>query len=843
MRYQPDRRWSTGHLLVLLVLLALALWPVSAVAQTQRLIAANKASAAEDEKATKTDKVKEEKKKDTAKPAPTPPPATTGLKDNLNLLIDVGAQGRHVTGERPSKFEEYKDVRPGFWLRRFRLASNPAGSPNFFRLMGRGVSERDQEYLFDGGQYGRFRTTVQWNELQHLFARGARTPYTIHGGVLTVPDSIKATLQPLLDAKSVTLPAVAAGIFRNAPLTTVRQTRQTLSIDQTFHVTPNWSVRARFLDYRRTGTRPLGTGSYERVPTPNAEIGITTTIGDGFRVLNLELPQPIDNRTDQITFGTSYVRRHWGVNFDYTYSQFKNHIESLTFDNPFRLTDKQATSGGNFNRQEFARGIIALEPSNKSHSFLISAFVDLPGHSRLAGALGWSFWRQNEQFLPFTLNTAITAANLPAGVTPTSLSALPRQSLEGEVDIFTADQVFASRPTKNFSFNLRYRSYDYNNETPDILFPGYAAFGESFWRTSIVGSFGTELIENKPVSFHRQNFIAEGTYEFAKWLKWQVNYEWEGWDREHRQVARSNENSIGTLITYRPNNKFDGKLSYRYSDRTPRAYDPGVLEFRQLRLFDQAQRIRHNANVQWQYAVTPKVGLSGTFSYLHDKYDENFFGLVRFLQGQGSIDLLYTHNDKTVFYANYSHERYSSLLQSITKTGAPFQQINPAAPCFTPNCFLNRWNREDRNRNHSFGIGVTTYLAKDKLFLDANYALSLSNDRITTANTSAVVAAAALNATAFPWPDATSNYHELSVDTNYQLKDNLALGFRYIFEPYRLDDFQWNGLNAYPFERLTPEQQFPTTRPLLLDSRYSSHNAHVFSVYLRFQKGKKTGTQ
>lgn len=840
MKNQKAKRWSAGHVVMLLLFL---LWPASLVAQEQNLIATNNASVGKEEKSKKLDPAKKEKSKEAPKPTATPSPVGSGLKDNLNMLIDVGAQGRHVTGERPSKFEEYKDVRPWFWLRRFRVASNPAGSPDFFRLMGRGVSERDQEYFFDGGKYGRFRTTVAWNELQHLFARGARTPYTEQaGGVLTVPDSIKATLQPLLDAKSPTMNTVAAGFFRNARLTTVRLTRQTLNIDQTVQLTPNWSVRARFMDYRRTGTRPLGTGSYERVATPNAEIGITTAIGDGFRVMILEMPEPLDNRTDQITFGTSYRRQHWGVNFDYTFSQFRNHIEAVTFDNPFRVTDKQATgSGGVFNRNEFARGLFAQEPSNESHSLLISAFVDLPAHSRLAGALGWSFWRQDARFLPFTLNSAITAANLPAGVTPTSLSALPRQSLEGEVNTFTADQVFASRPTERFSFNIRYRSYDYNNETPEILLPGYAAFGESFWRTSIVGSFGTELIENRPVSFHRQNFIAEGTYEFAKWLKWQVEYEWEGWDREHRQVARSNENSIGTRITYKPNNKFDSKLIYRYSDRSPRAYNPGVLEFQQLRLYDQADRSRHNASAQWQYAVTPKLGLSGTFSYLRDNYDRNFFGLVRYVQGQGSIDLLYTHNEKTVFYTNYSYERYSSLLQSITKTGAPFQQVNPAAPCFTPNCFLNRWNREDRNRNHSFGLGVTTYLAKDRLFFDASYALSLSNDRITTVNPSAFVASAFLNATAFPWPDVKSNYHELNVDTNYQVSDNVALGFRYIFEPYRLDDFQWNGLNPYPFDSLPPEQQFPTSRPLFLDSRYSSHNAHVFSVYLRFQKGKQTG--
>ena len=771
---------------VFVVIIVFSLWTVCASAQEKNTTAANDTS-------------------DESRP--------------LSVMFDVGAQARKVSGERPSKFEEYKRVREGFWFRRFRIAANPTGSPAFFTAVGKGPSERDQEYLFDGGAYGRFRTTIKWDEFQHLFADGVRTPLSIQAnGVLVAPNSIKATLQPLLDAKSPMLAPVAEDIFRNATLTTVRQTRQTLSIDQTVQLTDNWSVRARYLGYRRTGIKPLGIGTYERVPTPNAEIGITSTIGDGFRVIQYEIPQVLDNRNDQITFGTSYVRRHWGVNFDYTFSWFHNRIESLTFDNPFRLTDKQATSGGNFNRQEFARGIWAQEPSNSTQSVLMSAFVDLPGNSRLAGALGWSRWKQNEPFLPFTLNTAITASNLPSGVKPTSLAALPRQTLEGEVDTFSADQVFASRPTERFSFNIRYRSYDYDNTTPEIHFPGYAAFSESFWRTSIVGSFGTERIENRPVSFHRQNFAAEGTYEIAKWLKWQLEYEWEGWDREHRQVAHSNENSIGTRITYKPTNRFDSKLWYRYSNRTPRDYNSGVLEFRQLRLFDQAKRIRHNGHVQWQYAVNPKLGLSGTFSYLRDNYDDNFFGLVSYLQGQGSVDLLYTANEKTVFYANYSRERYTSLLQAITKTGAPFQQVNPAAPCFTPNCFLNRWNREDRNVNDSFGVGITTYVANDRLFFDANYALSLSNDRLNTVNTSAVVPTAFLNATAHPLPEVKSNYHEFNVDTNYQLTNNLALGFRYIFEPYRLNDFQWNSLNPYPFDNLTPEQQFPTSRPRCVTS-------------------------
>ena len=823
MSDQQNKRLVAIHIVAVLAFL---IWPLSSSAQEQSLAANTGDPVRKEESKKKKDAAKSEDKEQ-AKPSASPDTAARGQFSDLRLLLDVGGQLRSVSGERPSKFEEFKRVREGFLFRRFSVTSSPSNSPKFFTLIGRGPSEIDQQYLLDAGEYGRYRTTVKWDQLPKLFSRGSRTPYLAQSdGFLAVSDQLQATLQPLLDAKSLTLPVIAANISRNSRLIDIRQTRETLSINQTFDVTSHWSVRARFLDYKRYGSKPLSIGSYERVATPNAEIGITSTIGDGFRVITSELPEPIRNRTDQITLGTSYVRQHWGVNFDYTFSQFRNSIESLVFENPFRLTDKQATSGGNFNRQEFARGIFAEEPSNYAHNFLISAFVDLPGHSRLASALGWSFWKQNEPFLPFTLNSAITASNLPAGVTPTSFSALPRRTLEGEVDTFTQDHVYASRPAENFSFDIHYRSYDYDNTTPDILFPGYAAFSESFWRTSIVGTFGTERIENRPVSFHRQNFIAEGTWNVAKWLDWKFEFQWEGWDREHRQVAHSNENTFGTQFTYKPNNKFNSKLTYRYSDRTPREYDPGVLEFNRLRLFDQAQRIRHDTNLQWQYSLNPKLGLSGTFSYLRDNYDKNFFGLVRYLQGQGSVDLLYIPTETTTFYVNYSRERYSSLLQSITKTGTPFD-------------LRNRWNREDRNATDNFGIGVTTYLGKERWFVDANYAFSLSNDRITTANLTTIAPTAILNATAFPFPDIKSNYHELNIDTNYQMSTNVALGFRYIFEPYRLNDFQWNSLNAYPFEDLPSEQQFPTTRPLLLDSRYSSHNAHVFSIYLRFQKGKK----
>jgi hypothetical protein len=69
------------------------------------------------------------------------------------------------------------------------------------------------------------------------------------------------------------------------------------------------------------------------------------------------------------------------------------------------------------------------------------------------------------------------------------------------------------------------------------------------------------------------------------------------------------------------------------------------------------------------------------------------------------------------------------------------------------------------------------------------------------------------------------------------MKSNWGLGFRYIYEPYRLDDFGWNGLSPYPISMLPAEND--GRRFLLLDSRYSSYNANVVGFYLRFSFGTK----
>lgn len=729
--------------------------------------------------------------------------------DNLRYFLEIGGQYKTVTGDRPTKVEEYGQIRKGGLVRRFSISSNPPMSPEHFRFAGRNVSEDDQEYLVDFGKYSLFRVTVKFSGNSQFYSNGARSFFTRGFDILEVDDSVRTTLQTTPDTS---IPSVVQSLLATAPTLKLKTKRNTLDANVLYHVTENWSLRFNWNLQERSGRKPLGSGSYER---------IGTALGDTFRVHSIELPQPVDTMTNQFTFGTKYVKQKWGVSFDYIYSTFKNFTPYLFYDNPFRITDLQATgSGGPSDRMKMARGALALEPDNQSQTAAVSAFVDLPRATRLAGAWSWSTWKQNEAFLPYTQNTAVVTG-VPAGLNITSTSSLPETSLDGKVDIFSQDYLLASRPWKNWTFNIHFRRYENENKSRSIHFPGYVAFVESFWRSRVSGLSGQSVpVENEVKSFTKTNFSGEGIWNPSRLFRWKLGYEWEGWLRENRQVADSGEDRIFTQFTIDPNGRFTNRIKYQYSNRKPESYYSGVLENPNLRMFDQARRIRHDFNWQWQYAFRPQVGLSGTFGYLSDDYDQNFFGLAKFSQWFGSADLLYMPKDNTTIYANYSHEKYKTFLQTISKTGVPYD-LN------------NRWNRDEMDVLDDFSVGITTWVAKDKMLLDLHYVFSNAKTSFVTTNPGTPLANSVLNAQAFPFPDVKNRLHEFNSDVSYQVSDNWGIGFRYIYQPYSLDDFAWNSLSPYPINDLPAGEQ-DGRRFLLLDSRYTSHNAHIIGVYLRF---------
>ena len=83
---------------------------------------------------------------------------------------------------KTSKYNEYRDLRDGFFIRRFRLNRDDLfGTKYFVDIQTDKAIYRDQSYLATFGEWNRFKVQFRYNEIPHLYSNTTRTLYTQTG--------------------------------------------------------------------------------------------------------------------------------------------------------------------------------------------------------------------------------------------------------------------------------------------------------------------------------------------------------------------------------------------------------------------------------------------------------------------------------------------------------------------------------------------------------------------------------------------------------------------------------------------------------------------------------------
>src|SRR5262249_40893225 len=127
-----------------------------------------------------------------------------------------------------------------------------------------------------------------------------------------------------------------------------------------------------------------------------------------------------------------------------------------------------------------SRGFADLAASNDANMAFANGQWKLGGGWWVNGSFFYDQMKQNDPFLPYTLNTAIVGIALNGSqFDPTNPGNLPARSLNGKVNTtsFTGN---AGNRFGPFDLTLRYRYYDYDDKTPRIEFPGYVRF-QAVW--------------------------------------------------------------------------------------------------------------------------------------------------------------------------------------------------------------------------------------------------------------------------------------------------------------------------------------------------------------------------
>ncbi len=728
----------------------------------------------------------------------------------ISTTVEMGGQARLVDGEKSFGLQQYRDIPRGAFIRKLDFRHLTEGNPLRFEFRSIDLLQRDALFNATLERVWKYKLSFDWQGFARLWS--SENPLLLNEvsrGVFAAPDALRGALQSASGSDLVRLAGNAVSV---APQVSIRSFRERNFVTYEYQLRPNLALRVQYMNERRSGNRLWSQGTYNRIGTPT---------GDTFETPGQEMFEPTAYLTNEIGAELSYTRKNLLLGFEYRASIFTNRQPSLTWQNPFQLTPEQATQpAGALNRGRFAQTQDALPPSNRAHTLTFHAIVMLPRSTRASALFSWSRWTQDEKFLPYTINTAITAPNLPAGVLPTSLAALPRPSLDGVINVLTQDYALVSRPVRPLQVAVRYNDYDLANETHEMISLGYAAFGDSFWRTSISSQPGiTVPVQSEPKSFRRQRADFEAAIRPGRDLTWKSGYRFERYHRENRAVELMREHGLTTSLAYAPKAPVFARAGFRYFDRTPDRYDPGPVEPAFLRMFDQAKRLRKQADAVISVNVTPTASLSTSWFYLADTYDKTWFGLHQMKTSSVNADFSWnaTENFGTYFGWGYDRTGYDYLM--ATKTAQPYD-------------FRNNWTRDTRDGVHYAQAGFTGAFAGKKGEYQLSYAVSLARMHINTVNPNTIVPTDVLNARAYPFPEVKNQFHELRLNTSYAIHPKVRLGIYYLLEPYRLNDFARDVVSPYSPASIAPEND--ARRFQFADVGLSNYTGNALALYIRY---------
>ena len=412
-------------------------------------------------------------------------------------------------------------------------------------------------------------------------------------------------------------------------------------------------------------------------------------------------------------------------------------------------------------------------------------------------------------------------------------AALPRSSLDGKVATTRADFKLTSRPNDRLSLRAGYRYYKYDDQSAEILFPGYSSSGDSFFRRAVGQTLdGQKALFNEVGGYTRQRLNVGAGFHVGR-ATLDGEYYRTAWDYDARQVSKTSEDSLKGTLRYATDSGVSVHAYYLWASRDFDGEYAVGLETSGVRAFDVWARDRNQvgAGVDVPIGETWVVNAGG--SYSKDKYPG---AVQKFANGYGLQDSQNTSVFGGINYnkqgwtlgasAGYDSYEWNSL--QVTKSSLT-TDYNP----------INRWTRESSDKVFWLGGDVAGKLSKK-----ATMRAEVQYQRFTGDWTTLNLGTPDINsAVAYPFPEFADSLFTAHLSLVFNLNAKVDFETRYWYEPYSLTDFTSDSVRPYNQGVLQETRNTPSTlgamnvsRLLWLDSRYSDYTAHTvsFLLHMRF---------
>ena len=746
-----------------------------------------------------------------------------------------------------SKFNEYRDIRDGFYFQELSLEVLNSSKTWFINLGSKNLLLDDQFIRAKiGNLENRWNIIIYNNKTPYRLSNKAVTPYFNQGGGLfTVPaqvpiigDGDDATgtpsLVPTVDQMAINDSLIASYLEgRLRPVSLGIQRELTAAI-LNFNNLGSFKFSLTYSDERRNGNRitygPIG----DRPP----------------RTLNIQIPEPVQYSTREIHADAEFITSEFRAQVNYLFSMFDNRVEFMRWENIYFTPDAGSdyiTTIPGTARNVSNFGERSLAPGNFFHNVTLSAGLNLPFDSRLTSTVAFGLMQQDEQLLPFSFSTLGRDINptFGDGFNWNDPDKLPLSTADAEMRTIRFDLDYTINPISRLSLRPFVRYYKLENNTPTTQ-----------WRYVAQDVAGTDgnvnyrnYRRNLAYAYDKLNFGLDARHYFSFWrTTLSVGYTRENINREFRE-ADTEENIFQASLRTRPVERLTLSAGYIFGDREGGMYDYKVTSqtywysFEQgaadvdnpqflfadhpdLRRYDVSDRKQNELNFTASYAALNELDLSASFRYRNDDFDSKVIPVAPLkgttvplpnpddanAQTPGQqLGLLKDKRQNITFSAHYLlSERWSIYIfadrENVVSDSRGMvynenQRIEPSNPGIQVPTQLGPWTDPDRifntkseQRTNTVGVGIGYEIIPGRIRFATDFSISLTEVDLEYSGygSDPEFLGRDWETFQFGFNDPGTIRHDqyiLNASLEYHLMEKLILGFHYLFSRYYIQDW------------------------------------------------------
>ncbi len=714
--------------------------------------------------------------------------------------IKTGAQQIWNNDSNSSKFNEYRDIKDGFYLYKLNMEGVDTETGRYFEFRGTNVNRNDQNLKLRVGKPGRWGIEVEWDEIPHLLSNKAQTPYNYQGsGLYTVPGNAGVS--------SVTTASTANDILirdnvinKYLHSTDLGTQREKGRAALTYTPISELKFKVEYSDERKEGTQVTGAPIGNRPP----------------RSLNVQLSEPVDYQTRDLKFEAEYADDSAQIQFSYLLSEFENDVQSLTWQSLFYGNDADGSTlyNNDLGRTLSTYGRTALYPDNRYQNATLSLGFNLPLESRLAATASYGLMEQDADLLPYSYSTLTTDWN--------STSKLPRTKADAEMNTMLYNVDYTINPIDRLNLRAFYRYYNLDNNTGTDQW--YYVTSDAANETD--GTQFTNKRKNVAYAYNKQNYGLDAYHSIWR-TTLGLGYERENIDRDFRE-ANTEENMFKASVNYRPINWLALRVKYLHGEREADNYnyratdasywytqaeytankDNALYNYANppdLRKYDVSDRERDQWNVSAMLMPLDELGFNISYMNRKDDYASGVspttitgyvgttaqtpyttvgqqLGLLENEANVYTAGANYTATQSLKFSANYSREEYESKQRG---NGASEDNKYNGTGWTDP---ARLWTATTTDKTDTYGVGAGYVIIPEKLNFVADYTYSYGKVNIDYEGYGNDTATG--NYYYFSDPEAVSHrQHTLNASLEYQMLKGWTVGLSYLYDRYKVKDW------------------------------------------------------